>query len=101
MIVSKRHKRTRFTTRVFRRIEDIPSETWNKIYPDILESYNFFRTLDESGFEQFSFYYILVYEGREPVAATDCFLMNYSLDTSINGGLRRLSNSIKRLKSDL
>ena len=101
MIISKRHKRLPLKTRVFRQIEDIPPEAWNKVYPDILESYNFFRTLDESGLDQFSFYYILVYEGRNVVGATNCFLMNYSLDTSISGPLRRLSNAIKRLKSDI
>jgi len=101
MIISRRHKRLTLKTRVFRRIEDIPPETWNRVYPDILENYNFFKTLDESGFDQFTFYYILVYEGRNVVGATNCFLMNYPLDTSINGPLRRLSNSIKRLKKDV
>ncbi len=101
MIISKRHKKSQLKTRVFRKIEDIPSETWKKVYPDILENYNFFRTIDESGLTQFSLYYILVYKGKDVVGATNCFLMNYSLDTSINGPLRRLSNSIKRIKSDI
>ena len=101
MIVSRRHKRSSLTTKVFRRIEDIPRESWDSIYPRVLEGYNFFKTLDESGLEQFSFYYILVYEGKNVVAATNCFLMNYSLDTSINGPLRRLSNSLKRLRPSI
>lgn len=101
MIISKRHKRLPFRTRVFRKIEDIPPDTWNRVYPDILESYNCFKTLDESGFDQFSFYYILVYEGKSVVGATNCFLMNYSLDTSISGPLRRLSNAIKRLNGNM
>lgn len=101
MIISKRHKRLPLRTKVFRKIEDIPPETWNKVYPNILESYYCFKTLDESGFDQFSFYYILVYEGKDVVGATNCFLMSYSLDTSINGPLRRLSNAIKRLNGNI
>ncbi len=101
MIVSKRHKRSPFRTRVFRKIEDISPETWNKVYPDILEGYNFFRAIDKSGLSQFSLYYILVYKGKDVVGATNCFLMNYSLDTSINGPLRRFTNSIRRIKSDI
>lgn len=83
---------------MFRKIEEISPEAWNKVYPDVLEGYNFFKTLDESGLEQFSFYYILVYEGKQVVAATNCFLMDYSLDTSISGPLRRLSNAVKKIK---
>ncbi|MCX5678657.1 MAG: GNAT family N-acetyltransferase [Candidatus Omnitrophica bacterium] len=101
MIISKRHKRLPFKTKVFRRMEDISPETWNKVYPDILESYNFFRTLDESGLDQFSLYYILAYEGKNVVGAANCFLMDYSLDTSISGPLRRLSNAIKRIKGNI
>lgn len=89
------------TTRVFRRISEIPLEKWNSVYPDILEGYNFFNTLDESNLEQFSFYYILVYEGKKVVGAASCFIMNYSLDTSVNGPLRRLSNAVKRLKPNV
>ncbi len=101
MIVSKRHKRLPLRTRVFKKIEEIPADTWNSVYPDVLESYQFFRTLDESGLDQFRFSYILVYEGKDVVGAANCFSMDYSLDTTINGPLRRLSNSIKKLKPNI
>lgn len=97
MIVSRRHKRSPLKTRVCRKISDIPPSDWNAVYPDILESYDFFRTLDESNLGQFAFYYIMAYDGKTPVGATACFSMDYSLDTSINGPLRRLSNAVKRL----
>ena len=96
MIVSAHHRRSVLRTRVIRKIEDIPAAAWNRVYPDILESYDFLRTLDELHLEQFSFYYILVYERKALVGAATCFLLNYSLDTSVNGSLRRLSNRIKR-----
>jgi len=97
VIISKRHKKTGLRTKVVRKITEIPAHDWKKVFPDVLENYEFFATLDKSGIEQFAFYYILVYERDKPVAATACFLMNYSLDTSINGPLRRISNLIKRV----
>jgi len=97
VIISRRHKKLPLRTKVVKNIEDIPAADWNKVYPDILESYNFFRAVDASNLEQFSFYYIMVYERNKPVAATTCFLTDYSLDTSINGPLRRITNSIKRV----
>jgi len=96
LIVSRHHKRLGLKTRVVKRITEIPQEDWNKIFPDVLESYDFFKTLDESNLDQFSLYYIMVYERGKPVGATYCFTTDYSLDTSINGPLRRITNAIKR-----
>jgi len=97
LIVSRRHKRLALKTRVIRKIEAVSADAWNKVFPNVLESYDFFRTLDESGLDQFSFYYILVYDRTTLVGAAPCFLVNYSLDTSISGPLRRLSNSVKKI----
>jgi len=84
-----------------RRIADVDREAWNRVFPATLEGYDLFKALDESGFEQFSFYYILVYAGQELVGGTVCFLMDYSLDTSISGPLRRVSNAIKRINPNI
>ena len=51
-----------FKFRIVRKISEIPAEEWIKVFPAVMESYYFFKTLDESNFEQFSFYYILVYD---------------------------------------
>jgi len=90
----------KLTARVTRKIEDIPQEDWDKVFPDTLEGYNFLRSLDESKFDQFSFYYIAVYDGDEIVGAAPCFLLNYSLDTSISGSTRRIFNLIKKAFPD-
>lgn len=101
MIVSKRHKRLTLKTRVARKITEIPADDWNKVYPDILESYNFYKTLDEAGLGQFTLFYIVVYVRKNPVAATACFLVYYPLDTSISGPLRRVTNSIKKVMPNI
>ncbi|MBN2453619.1 MAG: GNAT family N-acetyltransferase [Candidatus Omnitrophica bacterium] len=101
MIISKRHKKVPLKTRVFRRVEDTPPEAWERIYPSVLEGYNLFKTIDESGLEQFSLYYILAYDGRKVVGIAPCFMLNYSLDTSINGPLRRLSNAVKKIRPNV
>ena len=101
MIVSKRHKRLAFRTRVVKKITQIPVDDWNKVYPDVLESYNFYKTLDEISLDQFSLFYIAVYDHNTSVAATACFIMNYPLDTSINGPLRRVTNSIRKMMPNI
>ena len=83
--------------RIFRKISDIPQKDWTSVYPEVLENYGFFKTLDESGFEPFSFYYILVYQDEEVVGATPCFLMKYPLETTVRGPLQKLVLAIKKI----
>jgi len=85
------------TSRIFKRIEEIPAEVWKSVFPETLESYGFFKALDESGFEQFAFRYILIYDGETVVGATSCFLMHYPLETTVQGPLRMLMLGIKKI----
>ncbi len=101
MKISSRHKKGPLRTKVVRKIEDVPFEEWGRVFPDVLEGYYFFKTLDESGFDQFAFYYILAYEGERLVGAAPCFLLDYSLDTSVSGPLRHLSNAIRKVLPNL
>ena len=96
MRISSRYKKRHLRTRVIRKIEEISPDQWNKIFPDVPEGYYFLKTLDESKFDQFSFYYVLIFEHKQLVGAAPCFLVNYSLDTSVNGPLRQLTNAIKK-----
>ena len=98
MIVSRRHKKLPIKTRVARKIEEIGRHEWDKVFPNVIESYQFFKTLDECDLEQFSFYYILAYEKKTLVGVAACFMMEYSLDTSMKGPLRRISNAVKKIR---
>ena len=101
MLVSKRHKRSALKTKVTKRITQIPPDDWKRVFPNVLESYDFLRTLDESNLEQFSFYYIMIYDRKTPIGATTCFLVNYPLDTSIQGPLKRITSSIKKFMPNI
>ena len=101
MKIAGRFKKYPLRTKVIPRIEAVSPEEFNRLFPHVPERYHFFKTLDESGFDQFSFYYILVYKHQQLVAAAPCFSVNYSLDTSINGPLRGLSNAIKKFFPNL
>ncbi len=87
----------KLVTKVVRKIEEISPEDWNKTFPGVLENYHFFKTLDESHFDQFSLYYILVYDQDGVVGATSCFLMNYPLDTTVQGPLKTLTSALKNI----
>ncbi len=84
-----------FITKVFRKIEDIDPAHWNAVYPNVLEGYRFFKSLDESNLEQFSFYYIMVYQEGIPAGAATCFLMEYPVDTTLRGFLKSAFVAVK------
>ena len=83
--------------RIARKIAELSVDEWNKVFPDVAESYYFFKSIDESEFEQFSFYYILVYREDSLVGATPCFLMQYSFDTTLEGFPKALARIIKKI----
>jgi len=94
-------RESNLTIKLTRKIEEIPLEDWNKVYPKVLENYHFFKTLDEANFEQFSFYYIIIYEQDTPVAATSIFSMHFALDMMVKGLLKVFLNFIKKLTPNL
>ena len=77
-------------------ITRISPEEWSRVYPQVLESYYFFKTLQESGLEQFEWHYILIYETKELVGIAPCFLMHYPLDTTIQGLGKAILLKIKK-----
>lgn len=89
------------TTKITNKITDIPESGWRKIFPDVLENYNFFKTLDELSFQGFSFFYIIIYDKNIPVGATTCFLMDFPLDIAVTGALKSFLNIIKKPFPDI
>jgi len=81
--------------KVVKKIEDISPSEWNSVFPDVLENYYFFKTLDESNFSQFTFFYILIYDQDIPIGAAACFLMDFPLDIAVSGLLKKLAGFIK------
>lgn len=82
------NRKKTLTTKVLRRIDQVHRDEWEKIYPKTPEGYNLYKSMDESNFSQFSFYYILVYDKRELVGATPMFYMDFPLETTVQGRLK-------------
>ena len=88
---------SRIKTKVARRIEEFPAQDWNKVFPETLENYFFCKTLDESHFDQFSFFYIMVYEGDVPIGAAPCFTMRFPLDITVAGPFKAVVDAVKKV----
>ncbi|MGD0336827.1 MAG: GNAT family N-acetyltransferase [Candidatus Omnitrophota bacterium] len=86
-----------FKIKIVRKIEEIPPQDWNNVFPNALENYYFFKTLDGSNLSQFLFFYILVYDNDNLVGATSCFIMSFPLDITVSGKFRRITDFINIL----
>jgi len=84
------------TTKVFRKIEEISPQDWNIVFPRALENYHFFKSLDESNFDQFKFFYIMVYDSGTAVGAAPCFLMRFPFDITVQGPLKTFLAFLKK-----
>ena len=91
------NKASVFHTKIFSRITEISRQEWERVYPKTLENYSFFKTLDESGLNQFEFYYIAIYSGENIAGVAPCFLMRYPLDTTVQGPLKTFVLALKKL----
>ena len=89
------------TTKVVSRIEEIPVQDWESVFPKVTENYYLFKSLDESHLEQFSFYYIIAYDNAIAVAATSCFLMRFPFDMTVHGPLKTFLSFIKKLMPNI
>ena len=83
-------------TRIVNKIEDVPRKEWEAVFPDVLDGYDFFKSIDESGFKQFTFRYILIYDGNSLVGVAPSFIMDYPLDTSVSGAAKGFINSLRK-----
>ena len=82
--------------KIVSKIEEIPIDDWSKVFPNTLENYYFFKTLDESSLSQFKFFYLLVYNKDIPIAATSCFIMNFPLDIAVSGKLKWFTSLLNK-----
>lgn len=80
-----------------KRIAELNRADWESVYPPVVENYDFFVALDDAKVEPFSFYYVIAYEGKKPIAATTFFLVEYSLEMTVQGPLRTVLVAIKKV----
>ena len=83
--------------KIVNKIAELPQQEWDSLFPQVLENYYFFKNLDESSFDQFSFFYILVYENDIPVGAAPCFMMDFPLDIAVSGLLKLFFSAVRKV----
>lgn len=71
------------TAKITENIGSIPRQDWDKVYPDFIRGYSFLKSVEDAGFEGFSYRYITLHKNGSIISAAPCFIMEYSLGTTV------------------
>lgn len=80
----------------YKKAQEIPRNAWTKLESPFIEDYDFFCALDESNFPEFTFFYLIIFDGDEPLAGTTLFMMNFPLDLATDGVVLKLLTFFKK-----
>lgn len=78
-------------------IEAFGHEEWNRLFPDELEDWSYYRAVENSGLAEFSWVYFGVRDTNGSLcAAVPAFVTDYRLDTTLSGALKRFADWLTR-----
>ncbi|WHZ20213.1 MAG: hypothetical protein OJF55_002362 [Rhodanobacteraceae bacterium] len=77
-------------------IDAYAPDDWNRLFPHELEDHAYLRAIERAGLAGFRYLYFAVREGGRLLAAVPAFVTDYRLDTTVQGGLRRVTATIAK-----
>jgi hypothetical protein len=77
-------------------IEAIDRAAWNDCFPDELEDRDYYRAVEQAGIVDFQWRYLALYEDEVLVAAAVAFSTAHSLDTTVQGRSKCISERLRR-----
>lgn len=78
-------------------LDKIKREDWDSVFGDLPEGYQFYKTLEESRLEGFSFYYIVMHQGRDILLIAPLFITDFNLDIAAEGSIEKIIRAVRKL----
>jgi hypothetical protein len=78
-------------------IDAFAAEDWNRLFPHELEDHAYLRAVERAGLREFRYLYVAVCDGLRLLAAVPAFVTAYRLDTTVQGGLRRVTECLAKV----
>ncbi|GGH19040.1 hypothetical protein GCM10007036_21640 [Alsobacter metallidurans] len=89
-------RRPSATTTIERSIAAVAREDWDRCFPGEAETWAFYRAVEEAGPPGFDWRYVVLRDQGEVLAVVPAFLTRYELDTTVQGGLKRITRMLSR-----
>lgn len=84
------------TAQAFSTIEAIDRCAWNDCFADELEDWDYYRAVERAGIDGFHWRYLTLHEDGLLIAGAVAFSTAYSLDTTLQGAGKRVSQWLRR-----
>jgi predicted N-acyltransferase len=84
------------TALAYSTIEAIDRSAWNACFPGELEDWDYYRAVEQAGIADFRWRYLALYEDEVLIAAAVAFTTAYSLDTTVQGPGKRVTEQLRR-----
>lgn len=78
-------------------IEAFARDEWNRLFLHELEDWSYYHAVERAGLTDFNYLYFALRENGELRAVVPAFLTDYRLDTTLQGGLRKVTDAISRI----
>lgn len=78
-------------------VEAFGRDEWNRLFPEELEDWSYYRAVERAGLADFSWLYFGVREAGRLHTAVPAFVTDYRLDTTLSGPLRRVTDALARV----
>lgn len=78
-------------------LAEVDRAAWNALFPGEAEDYDYLRAIEAAGLDGFRWRYVLAFEAGQLVAAAPAFLMDYALETTLDGRWRRWAGALRRV----
>lgn len=84
------------STHAFSSIRGIERDQWNDCFPGLLEDWDYYLAVEQAGIEGFTWRYLAVYDGPVLLGVAPAFATRYSLDTTVQGVGKRVTQRVSR-----
>lgn len=82
--------------RVTESISAVTRDRWDALFPDQLERFDYLAATESAGLPGFQWCYVIAEEEGQLLAATTAFLVDYALDTTLIGALKKCVGALRR-----
>jgi predicted N-acyltransferase len=82
------------TTTAHATIDAFAAADWNRLFPHELEDHAYLRAIERASLAGFRYLYFAVHDDGQLLAAAPAFVTDYRLDTTMDGGLRRVAGAL-------
>jgi predicted N-acyltransferase len=77
-------------------IDAFAPDAWNRLFPHELEDHQYLHAIERADIAGFRYLYFAVREDDRLLAAVPAFVTDYRLDTTVQGGLRRVTETLAK-----